>query len=95
MRVLALTVLAIAATTATAGLAQNRSGSPAAPNLTQLNRALAAVATAAAQSGVPAATVDHDQGDDHANPRAILKVCNKDTPAAQRAAICPVGVSPD
>ena len=39
--------------------------------------------------------VDNDQGDDHANPGAILKVCGKDTPAANRAAICPVGISPD
>lgn len=52
----------------------------------QLNQALAAVAASA---------VDKDQGDDHASPVAILKVCSKDTPAAQRSAICPTGVSPD
>ena len=40
-------------------------------------------------------TVDHDQGDDHANPRAIERVCNKDTPAANRSAICPIAVSPN
>jgi hypothetical protein len=39
--------------------------------------------------------VDNDQGDDNANPGAILKVCSKSTPAAHRSAICPTGVSPD
>jgi len=33
-------------------------------------------------------TVDRDQGDDHASARAIEVVCSKDTPAAQRSAIC-------
>lgn len=55
------------------------------PNgVAQLNQALAAVAASA---------VDQDQGDGHASPTAILKVCSKDTPAAHYAAICPVGVS--
>ena len=40
-------------------------------------------------------TVDHDQGDDHAKPRAIERVCNMDNPAAIRSAICPLSVSPD
>ena len=31
---------------------------------------------------------DRDQGDDHASPTAIAKVCTKDTPAARRSAIC-------
>lgn len=52
----------------------------------QLNQALAVVAASA---------VDRDQGDDHASPVAILKVCSKDNPAAQRSAICPIGISPD
>ena len=26
----------------------------------------------------------NDQGDDHSNPQAILRVCSKDTPAAHR-----------
>ena len=33
--------------------------------------------------------VDPDQGDDNAALRAISEVCTKDTPAAQRSAICP------
>jgi hypothetical protein len=38
---------------------------------------------------------DHDQGDDNASPRAKSVVCTKDTPAAQRSAICPQPVSPN
>jgi hypothetical protein len=38
---------------------------------------------------------DHDQGDDNASPRAISVVCSKDTPAAQRSAICPQPISPN
>ena len=37
---------------------------------------------------------DGDQGDEHASDRAKDRVCNKDTPAAQRSAICN-GVSPN
>ena len=40
--------------------------------------------------------VDRDQGDEHASPRAILVVCSKSTPAAQRSAICPTEpITPD
>ncbi len=35
------------------------------------------------------------QGAEHASQNAILKVCMKDTPAAERAAICKNFVSPD
>lgn len=59
-----------------------------------LKQALDSVAIAANSAGPPAKTEDRDQGDDHANPGAILRVCNKDTPAARRSAICPVSVSP-
>ena len=37
---------------------------------------------------------DRDQGDDNASDRAIQVVCSKDTPAAQRSAICPRPLSP-
>jgi hypothetical protein len=60
-----------------------------------LNKALAAIATTVQSTNPPARTVDRDQGDDHANFRAILRVCSKDTPAARRSAICPVSVSPN
>jgi hypothetical protein len=53
----------------------------------------------AAQAQIPAPpppkTTDNDQGDDHANPRAIERVCNHDNPSAQRSAICPVSISPN
>ena len=38
--------------------------------------------------------VDPDQGDDNASLNAINIVCNKDTPAAQRSAICNRPISP-
>jgi hypothetical protein len=65
-----------------------------------LKSALGSIAsTATAQGPKPPdefnPKVDNDQGDDHANPGAILKVCSKSTPAAHRSAICPTGVSPD
>ena len=58
----------------------------------QLQRGLQVIASSA---GPPAKTIDRDQGDDNASLRAILVVCSKSTPAARRAAICPVSVSPD
>lgn len=60
-----------------------------------LREALNSVATTLGTSGPPVKTADKDQGDDHANPGAILRVCSKDTPAARRSAICPVSVSPE
>jgi hypothetical protein len=61
-----------------------------------LQRGLGVVATQAQISASPAPkTTDNDQGDDHANPRAIERVCNHDNPSAQRSAICPVSISPD
>lgn len=53
-----------------------------------------AVQQQAAPPGQAKRPVDPDQGDDHASARAIAVVCSKDTPAAQRSAICPVPVSP-
>lgn len=38
--------------------------------------------------------VDPDQGDDNASLTAIQIVCNKDTPAARRSAICRRPISP-
>lgn len=68
--------------------------------VSHLQQALASVAVAANPQGPKppehfSPKVDNDQGDDHANPGAILKVCSKDTPAAHRSAICPTSVSPD
>jgi hypothetical protein len=53
---------------------------------------------AVALSASPHADADNkvnSQGAEHASQNAILKVCTKDTPAAQRAAICKNFVSPD
>ena len=64
----------------------------------QLKQALGAVASVASAQGpdqFDSKKNENSQGAEHANPRAILKVCSKDTPAAQRAAICQTGVSPD
>lgn len=64
----------------------------------QLKQALGAVAATASAQGpgdFNPKKNDNSQGAANANPRAILKVCSKDTPAAQRAAICRGGISPD
>lgn len=95
MKVLSAGVAVASIVIGSAALAKNPPNSPAQKDISQLNRALSAVAATTQAAGPPAKTVDNDQGDDHANPGAILKVCSKDTPAARRAAICPVAVSPE
>jgi hypothetical protein len=86
MRALSIATLLVSAfATGTAGAA--------APQATdQLRSALAAMVAPPGQSSRPA---DPDQGDDHASATAIAVVCSKDTPAAQRSAICPTPISPD
>jgi len=59
-----------------------------------LKRGLDAMASAAVPPGQANRPVDPDRGDDNASDRAIQMVCTKDTPAAQRSAICPKPVSP-
>jgi hypothetical protein len=98
MKALAVGLLIASVAGATSVLAKSPKNSGGAAELQQALGAVAATATqnpAAQGAGTPPKTEDNDQGDDHANPGAILKVCSKDMPAAQRAAICPVGVSPD
>ena len=95
-----VTSLLIASAISGSALAKPKPDAPAQPSAAELNRALAAVAASADAAGPKPPEhfnpkTDNDQGDDNANPKAILKVCTKDTPAAHRAAICPVGVSPD
>jgi len=99
MNALGVSILIAAVATSGAALAKQKPNSPAQQNAVQLQHALSAVAATANSSGPPPPEhfnpkADNDQGDDHANPGAILKVCSKDTPAAHRSAICPVGVSP-
>ena len=59
----------------------------------ELKRGLDAMMSSVTAAGQPS-TADRDQGDDHASDRAIQQVCSKDTPAAERSAICPRPVSP-
>ena len=69
--------------------------------LGHLKQALTTVAASTTPQGPP--PPEHfnpkqntnSQGAAHANPGAILRVCSKATPAAHRAAICQVGVSPN
>lgn len=69
-----------------------RPGTPASPSpADNLRSALHSMVSPPGQSKRP---VDPDQGDDHASPVAIDRVCTKDTPAARRSAICPTPVSP-
>ena len=57
-----------------------------------LKAVMAPVTNSPAQSNRPQ---DPDQGDDNASDQAILIVCSKNTPAAQRSAICPEPNSPN
>ena len=71
-------------------------GAPSPKPPPELIKALDAMAPAAATPpGQTNKKPEHDQGDDNASPRAIERVCTKDTPSAQRSAICPRPVSPN
>lgn len=59
-----------------------------------LKKGLDAMAASAVPPGQSSRPDDPDRGDDNASDRAIQMVCTKDTPAAQRSAICPKPVSP-
>lgn len=68
-------------------VAKDKPAQQAAPPV--LTKALNAAVTAqAAPPGQAKPKVDRDQGDDNASDRARNVVCTKDTPAAQRSAIC-------
>ena len=94
-----MSILVIASMTAGVPALAKPADQSKAQGMAQLKQALGAVAaTANAQGQGPQEfnpkNNDNSQGAAHANPRAILKVCSKDTPAAERAAICRTGVSP-
>ena len=96
MRVASIGMFLVTAVAVTSiASAKGQPAKPDARNNIELRQALSAVASSVDAGTPPARTEDKDQGDDHANPGAILKVCSKDTPAARRAAICPVSVSPE
>ncbi|HEY0630235.1 MAG TPA: hypothetical protein VGD23_12995 [Sphingomicrobium sp.] len=97
MNGLTVSILAAAMAIGPAALAKEQPNKQGADPLKQ---ALGAVAAAADARGPKPPEYfnpknNNGQGAEHANPRAILRVCSKDTPAAHRAAICEVGVSPD
>jgi hypothetical protein len=97
MKALAMSLLIATAVTSSAAIAKDQAKQS--PSTVQLERALSAVAATVNSQDPPPPEhfnpkTDKDQGDDHANPGAIAKVCSKNTPAAHRSAICPVGVSP-
>ena len=91
MRILIIAVAALAlATGSTAGLAKESQGADG------LLKALKSMNSGSAPPGQSKRPVDPDQGDDNAALRAIAEVCTKDTPAAERSAICPgEPISPD
>jgi hypothetical protein len=96
MRARSLAVL-IASSAAIPAAVAAKGPPPSPPGLaaqvqTALNAMVQPLVAPPGQSSRPA---DPDQGDDHAAARAIEMVCTKDTPAAQRSAICPVPISPD
>jgi hypothetical protein len=95
MKSLPLALLLASVATASPGFARNQPDHQTKQSVAQLHRALAVVAAAVVPPGQSTRPVDPDQGDDHASPTAILHVCSKSTPAAQRSAICPTGISPD
>jgi hypothetical protein len=80
----------IGATAAVGKPAQTKASEPE----KTLEKGLQAVALNAS-AHADAQNKDNSQGAEHASQNAILKVCTKDTPAAQRAAICKNFVSPE
>ena len=93
-------VLLIASVTLGTAAAAKPADKAASQGNANLKKALTAVAASANSQGPKppehfTQKVDNDQGDDNANPRAILRVCSSSTPAAHRSAICPTGVSPN
>ena len=95
MKALTLGVVMVSLALSPAAAAKNkRDQSSSRQGIALLQQALNSVAVTAQSSGPPARTEDKDQGDDHANAGAILRVCSMDTPAARRSAICPVSLSP-
>jgi hypothetical protein len=100
MKALLLTILAASLAIGSTAVAKGPLNQPGDAGSSQLRQALGAIAaTANAQGPKPEEHFkpksSNGQGALHANPEAILRVCSKDTPAADRAAICQVGISPE
>jgi hypothetical protein len=88
-----LALLLIVAGTSVQAKDQATASGPAKTSTTDLKKGLDAMIASASPPG-QANRTDRDQGDDNASDRAIQVVCTKDTPAAQRSAICPRPISP-
>lgn len=95
MKALCLSLVMASLVLSPAAFAKSKENQTNKQGVALLKQALNSVAITASSDGPPARTVDNDQGDDHANAGAILRVCSKETPAARRSAICPVSASPE
>jgi hypothetical protein len=87
-------LLLVAGGTSARAKDQNSANNGANKGVAALKKGLDAMIAAASPPGQSKRPVDPDQGDDNASDRAIQVVCTKDTPAAERSAICPRPVSP-
>ena len=88
-----LSLLLLVAGTSVQAKDQKPASSPNKSTTSDLKKGLDAMIASASPPG-QANRTDRDQGDDNASDRAIQVVCTKDTPAAQRSAICPRPISP-
>ena len=88
-----LALLLLVAGTSVQARDQKPTSGPAKSATSDLKKGLDAMIASATPPG-QANRTDRDQGDDNASDRAIQVVCTKDTPAAQRSAICPRPISP-
>lgn len=95
MKALPVVIFIASAAISAQALGKKPANQQATQNAVLLKQALTAFAATAKPEDQFNPKVDRDQGDDHANAGAILRVCSKDTPAAHRSAICPVAISPD
>lgn len=89
-----LALLVLVAGTSVQAKDQNQASNSPKNATAELKKGLDAMIAAASPPGQANRPVDPDQGDDNASARAIQVVCSKDTPAAQRSAICPTPISP-
>ena len=81
-------VIGLVALAGTAAVAKPGEGGNAKPEQALLKSLNAIVQNGVNPPGQSKRPNDPDMGDDNAALRAILVVCTKDTPAAQRSAIC-------
>jgi hypothetical protein len=93
-RVLVTTIGLVSLIGATAAVAAKPPETKTSKSELALQEGLHAVALGASAQAQPSKD-SPSQGAEHASDNAILRVCTKDNPAAQRAAICKNFVSPD